>query len=171
MIFIYDLQTYYYSETFSNSEWIKKDRIASRSNCYGYFSKKPIPIGTVICREDVIDELFDTGLSTHKTLYTLMTKYCEKFSLLAPREYEKTNKDYTNMLNGYVNSKMLDYFTSMGIEDFKLNSSKYFRNRFGFIDNHIAGSVLLFESSGFNHSCTPNIDYFITEDSNYKLTM
>ena len=76
------------------------------------------------------------------------------------------------MLNGRVNSKMLDYFTSMGIEDFKLNSSKYFRNRFGvYIDNHIAGSVLLFESSGFNHSCTPNIDYFITEDSNYKLTM
>ena len=56
------------------------------------FSKKPIPIGTVICREDVIDELFDTGLSTHKTLYTLMTKYCEKFSLLAPERIRENEQ-------------------------------------------------------------------------------
>lgn len=124
------------------------------------YSSQDIPIGTVIIREK-INNIRSISTESDEYSFALISKLLKtsptKFASLVPTKLDDTiNIDYDS-----IRDRHNKYLTHLTKEEAILAFAKYKRNAFSF--NMHPG--ILFYATKLNHSCSPHVVYYPTENN------
>jgi hypothetical protein len=62
---------------------------------------------------------------------------------------------------------MQDFFNNINVTRLRLLAAKFYRNAFNYSNQFGGPSAILFKGNIFNHSCIPNIDFYIDNNGYY----
>lgn len=93
----------------------------------------------------------------------------EKYMNMTPFIYDKYMITYDELKDEieYLPVYMKEFFNDFDIHKLQLLAVKFYRNAFKYNTKFGGQSAILFEGSLLNHSCNPNIDFYVDNNGYY----
>jgi SET and MYND domain-containing protein len=132
----------------------------------GLYASVDIPKDTIIIKEkpSIISE--DAYDCVYK-LYIYDSEYDDKlmldYKVLVPTKIDKYIIDYDQIQKDIktLPDYMREFFENFDKNKLRILLAKFHRNAFTYSSYHGGGSALLFTGNILNHSCAPNVDFFV----------
>ena len=130
---------------------------------------KNIKKNTLIYVDTVTYHSYDDFEIIYNILNSNDEQLINKYFNLVPDTIDEQCISRKNILKNLNNSKYKDYFKNVDIDTIRLLYEKLSRNNFCFNLNDYPNceSALFIDSIYFNHSCSPNVLYYIINDKIY----
>jgi len=135
---------------------------------------KDIKKGTIILKEYpslICEDLYDAIYIIYEN-YENKTKLQKEFEKMAPYKIDKymiTEEEIRTEI-AKMPEHRANFFNNFDIREIRVLAAKFYRNAFNYSVEFGGPSAILFEGNLFNHSCDPNVDFYIDKNGFFIFT-